>query len=402
MPVFSTITTNAPTSIGDTGCNVSSRLQCTLGEGTWDRVGICYYAGTSGDPVYTDNGQYYAGDVYLEAPQYYDYAGSLAGLTKATAYRIRAFARYKSTGSYGYGTTLDFNTTGALDPPTNVAATENQSGKVVVTWTKVSGATNYAVYRDGSPLSGTIGDVATYDDTTAAAPIITPGSAVASDGTYVDRVALDVSGNSVANGTQYTYTVYAYKALGGWSAVSSGDTGYRLAGSMTYQWQRSAGASDADYSNLTGATTEAYSDTTAPDDGSHRYYKCLVDASGSAQTTTAVNDGYRDTGSAVLSLPVMTSIALRGAECSSEITEDGGPDITARGVCWNTTGTPVTTDSKTTDGTGIGSYLSILTGLTYPVDYHLRSYATNNDGTYYSDEIIFRTDKMARSFAAVY
>ena len=304
--------------------------------------------------------------------------------------------------NYIYGTTLGFNTTGAVDAPTNVAATENQSDKVVVTWTKSSEATNYRVYRDGDNISGTLGDVATYDDVGVAAPVITPGSAVASDGDYIDKVALSISGNSIANGTQYTYTVYAYKAIGGWSAVSASDTGYRKASSMTYQWQRSAGASDADYSNLAGATTASYNDTTAPDDGSHRYYKCLVDASGSAQATSAVNEGYRDTGAAVLSFPVMTSIALRGAECSSEITEDGGPDITARGVCWNTTGTPVTTDSKTTDGTGIGSYLSVLTGLTYPVDYHLRSYATNNDGTYYSDEIIFRTDKMTRSFAAIF
>ena len=367
-----------------------------------DRIGVCYYAGTSGDPVYTDSSEYDSGSWSIADSEHKDYAGSLAGLTKSTGYRIRGFVRQKSTGIYGYGETLGFNTAGAVDAPTNVAASENNSTKAVVTWTKSAGATNYKVYRNGINISGTLGDVATYDDTGAAAPVITPGSSVASDGDYVDRVALSINGNSIANGTQYTYTVYAYKAIGGWSAVSASDTGYRKASSMTYQWQRSAGASDADYSNLTGGTTASYNDTTAPVDGSHRYYKCLVDASGSVQAISAANDGYRDTGAAVLSLPTMTSISLRGGECSSEITEDGGPDITARGVCWNISGTPVTTDSKTTDGTGIGSYLSVLTGLTYPVDYHLRSYATNNDGTYYSDEIIFRTDKMARSFAAIF
>ena len=125
------------------------------------------------------------------------------------------------------------------DPPTNFAASENDSTKVVSTWTKSTGATGYKIYRDAN-LIDTVGDVATHDDTAAAAPVITPGSAVASDGASTAHVALSLSGNSIANGTQYTYKVRATNDAGD-SGDSNTDTGYRLAGSLNYQWQRSVG-----------------------------------------------------------------------------------------------------------------------------------------------------------------
>jgi hypothetical protein len=41
----------------------------------------------------------------------------------------------------------------------------------------------------------------------------------------------------------------------------------------------------------------------------------------------------------------------------------GGGTITARGVCWNTTGSPTIADSKTSDGTGTTDFGSAMTGL---------------------------------------
>jgi hypothetical protein len=55
-------------------------------------------------------------------------------------------------------------------------------------------------------------------------------------------------------------------------------------------------------------------------------------------------------------------------------------DIIARGVCWSTTSNPTIADSKTTDGTGIGSFTSSLTGLTANTIYYYRAYTTT---TYY-------------------
>ncbi|MEI6596247.1 MAG: GEVED domain-containing protein, partial [Bacteroidota bacterium] len=63
--------------------------------------------------------------------------------------------------------------------------------------------------------------------------------------------------------------------------------------------------------------------------------------------------------------------------------------ITARGVCWNTTGNPTIADSVSTNGTGPGNFASSLTGLTVGTTYYVRAYATNSVGTGYGSEVTF-------------
>src|ERR1700747_3447751 len=81
-------------------------------------------------------------------------------------------------------------------------------------------------------------------------------------------------------------------------------------------------------------------------------------------------------------LPIITttainSITLMTAISGGNITNDGGASITARGVCWSTSTTPIATGSHTTDGTGIGTFTSSITGLIPNTYYYLRAYATN-------------------------
>ncbi|MBN1212490.1 MAG: hypothetical protein JXA92_07920, partial [candidate division Zixibacteria bacterium] len=71
------------------------------------------------------------------------------------------------------------------------------------------------------------------------------------------------------------------------------------------------------------------------------------------------------------------------AECGGTVTSDGGAAVTERGVCWGTSTIPTTANSRTTDGTGMGSYSSSLTGLTPGTKYYVRAYATNEVGTGY-------------------
>jgi len=59
----------------------------------------------------------------------------------------------------------------------------------------------------------------------------------------------------------------------------------------------------------------------------------------------------------------MEQIARTMTTSSGYISNDGGSEVTARGVCWNTTGTPTLADSCTSDGTGVGYYASTVTGL---------------------------------------
>lgn len=82
----------------------------------------------------------------------------------------------------------------------------------------------------------------------------------------------------------------------------------------------------------------------------------------------------------------ITSVTATGG---GNISSDGGGAVTARGVCWSTTSSPTVSNSKTTDGSGTGSFTSQITGLSAGTLYYVRSYATNSAGTVYGNEVTF-------------
>ena len=87
----------------------------------------------------------------------------------------------------------------------------------------------------------------------------------------------------------------------------------------------------------------------------------------------------------------VSGVANTVAVSGGNITSDNGSAVTARGVVWSTTENPTTANSKTTDGTGTGDFISNLTGLTANTAYYLRAYATNAGGTTYGNQLSFTT-----------
>jgi uncharacterized protein (TIGR02145 family) len=114
---------------------------------------------------------------------------------------------------------------------------------------------------------------------------------------------------------------------------------------------------------------------------------------------TTINTGCNkssDNKDGSVTLPILTTsdvtnINSTTASCGGDITSDGGGTITARGVCWNTSGNPTIADNKTSDGTGSGSFSSNLTGLIPATPYFARAYATNSAGTGYGNASTFTT-----------
>ena len=272
-------------------------------------------------------------------------------------------------------------------PPTGVSATDGTyTDKVVVSWDASTNATGYKVWNGSSWID--VGNVLTYDDTNAPAPTITPGTAVASDGTSTTYVALSLSGNSVSAGSVISYKVRAYNS-GGESADSSSDNGNRGAGSLSYQWQRSAADSDASYSDITGGTTSSYNDTGAPIDGSGRYFKCVLSSPGAASATSTSNRGY------VCGLPVVTTqsptaILYSSATANGNITSIGLNNPTVRGFKYGLTEAD-TWNASENGSFSTGAYALPLTGLSARTGYSIRAYATNTCGTSYGSYVQFTT-----------
>ncbi len=88
----------------------------------------------------------------------------------------------------------------------------------------------------------------------------------------------------------------------------------------------------------------------------------------------------------------VTGIEQTSVIAGGEVTDDGGADVTERGVCYSRTdANPTIADSKTTDGTGTGVFESQVTGLLNNTTYYLRAYATNSAGTAYGAVKEFKT-----------
>lgn len=105
------------------------------------------------------------------------------------------------------------------------------------------------------------------------------------------------------------------------------------------------------------------------------------------------NDDSDDSNAtlATLTTSVVTSIETTTAISGGIISSDGLSNVSSRGICWSTTANPTIADSKTSDGTGTGTFTSNLTGLLPNTTYYVRAYATNSVGTAYGNQVSFST-----------
>ena len=93
----------------------------------------------------------------------------------------------------------------------------------------------------------------------------------------------------------------------------------------------------------------------------------------------------------VLTTDSVTAITTNSATSGGNITFNGGDVITARGVCWSTAPNPDLNDAHSTDGSGMGSFVSNISTLTPLTTYYVRAYATNGAGTAYGNPMSFTT-----------
>ena len=117
-----------------------------------------------------------------------------------------------------------------------------------------------------------------------------------------------------------------------------------------------------------------------------------------AYATTNAGTGYGDEvsfttrdGIPTLTTNDITDITAISATSGGNITDNGGLNVTARGVCWSTSPNPTVSDSHTTNGTGTGSFTSSITGLSISTTYYVRAYATTSAGTDYGEQVSFTT-----------
>lgn len=116
-----------------------------------------------------------------------------------------------------------------------------------------------------------------------------------------------------------------------------------------------------------------------------------------AVNNTGIGYGNQDTimtlTKPTLSTKSLKSITKTSAISGGIITSDGGSPITVRGIVWGANPNPtISLATKTTDGIGIGDFVSNISGLSENITYYVRAYATNSIGTAYGQQLSFETN----------
>ncbi|MBR5920188.1 MAG: fibrobacter succinogenes major paralogous domain-containing protein [Bacteroidales bacterium] len=93
---------------------------------------------------------------------------------------------------------------------------------------------------------------------------------------------------------------------------------------------------------------------------------------------------------------ITTTSALGGGS----VIDNGGADITACGVCWDTVPEPSIDAAHTTDSLGTGQFVSQMEGLLPSTTYYVRAYATNSAGTAYGEAVVFTTSEPSQDAQA--
>ncbi|MGA3014950.1 MAG: right-handed parallel beta-helix repeat-containing protein, partial [Bacteroidales bacterium] len=230
-----------------------------------------------------------------------------------------------------------------------------------------SGSSEDGIYtNDNTFLSGTELDIMFNTIINPAHYGIDFESYRATASVIADNCIINTSGNYIKDGGAVITVTNNYTNTSATPAMFKDTTYALLAGSPLI---------DAGWSNGKGITADKFGDLRPQ---GITYDIGVYEASGITTYPTVTSD-------------TATIITQTSAESGGDVTSIGGTAVTARGACWNTTPNPIATGNHTSDGTGLGLFVSNITGLTSGILYHVRAYATNSSGTSYGNDDTFTT-----------
>jgi len=93
----------------------------------------------------------------------------------------------------------------------------------------------------------------------------------------------------------------------------------------------------------------------------------------------------------LLTTTTVTGITPTTATSGGTITTTQGSEIISRGVCWSAQHIPTIADDTTVNGSGNGTFVSVMKGLSPNTRYVVRMYAAGLEGTDYGDTVSFTT-----------
>jgi hypothetical protein len=362
------VSTGTVSNILTTTADVSGKI-LDLGQGA-TQYGHCY--SKTSNPTIADATKDHS------SPRLGDFTSTLEGLDPGTKYYVKA---YLSRGKdVVYGNEISFTTAAATLP--TVTTTEIT---YITTGSAVSGGN--ITNEGGTPVKerGVCWSLATITTLTNNKTTDGPGT-----GTFTSEITL------LASGTKYFVRAYATNSGGtklgneiaftttsdtpvppmvttanvisvtSSSAVCGGDVTNEGSASVTAKgvcWSKTVNPSIMNSTTTNGTGPGSFiSNITGLDPGTKYYVRAY------ATNSAGTSYGNEFSFTTISTVPILTTIAINSITVNSagsggNITSDGGATVTARGVCWNTSSSPNTTNYKTNDGVSAGAYTSSLTSL---------------------------------------
>ncbi len=333
-----------------------------------------------------------------------EFKSTITGLTANTTYYIRAYAVSALSTVYGnqitVKTTLATTATITTNPITAITTSTAMCGGNVssdggsnvsmkgVCWSITSNpTTSNSKTTDGagaSSFSSTITGLLT-NTTYYVRAYATNNSGTA----YGSQVSFKTAAITVPTlSTNTVSSITTSTALSGGNITSDGGATITSRGVC---WSTSSSPTTSNSKTSDGTGSNSYSSSITGLLSNTTYYVRAY-ATNSAGTAYGSQVSFKTS----LTIPALSttsasSITTSTAISGGSITSDGGATITARGVCWSTGSSPTTSNSKTSNGTGSGSYSSSISGLLSNTTYYVRAYATNSAGTAYGGQVSFKT-----------
>lgn len=397
-----TVATRYVTYVGSTSASFEGSVIADGGATVTDR-GFCW--STSPNPTISSNHVSAGSGLGI-------FNSGASGLSQNTTYYVRAYALNSS--GYAYGSQLTFTTGGSIyEIP--ILQGINISNITLST----ADAQSTIISDGGDMLIGLGFCYSTTNPNPTTSDTTIGGVSLGGD--------LTATLTGLSPMTRYYIRAYATNSVGtGYSSVTSFETNTNILATlssslfgetttdMDVRWTITLSNPAVGYvifplvitnSNNTGTTTVGVIFNSGQQTSSvvSTYSKAMSQYTAYCNFD-ALPSGYygSNTASYVIStlptaLPTVTTtaisnIATNSASGGGNVTFDGGSTVTARGICWSTNPNPTTSDSKTTDGSGVGGFTSNITGLICGTNYFVRAYATSSSGTAYGNTVNFSTD----------
>ena len=359
--------------------------------------GICY--GTSQSPDIN-------GEHTEDGSGTGEFNHNITGLSVDTKYYARAYATNRN-GTYYASNIVSFTTTSGL-PIVTTAAVTNITSTTAKSGGEVTGNGGYNVTARGVCWN-TMGSPDLNDQHTTNGSgngVFTANlTELETNKTYYVRAyATNQSGTSYGNEITFNTTsglpvvdtkditnVTPLSANGGGTVTS--DNGFTVT-ERGVCWSTVSNPTINDEHSTNGSGTGEFNSAISGLQNSTTYHV-------RAYATNSKGTGYGEDKTFTTTLGAITvttnsviNIGATNATCggNATVTPDNDLSITAKGVCWSTSHNPVVSGNHTIDGTGVGPFVSSITGLTVNTTYYVRAYATNQIGTYYGDERVFLTN----------